>query len=192
MNSKQPSPEPITAKKTGMILYYPRLENAERTSTKPHQRSMFREHNRLGIRTILPSVNNKAQISVRTDYENWFKPSIKASCLWNLLPKSTNTVTSLEAFKVVLGDCLRKIRHPYLTWLHRCKQKLAARHKEKGGCTWCRCPDASPTKPTKYTKNVCRWIPSLQHFLNSEKGIKLSPHFGKKMRVAAWANLCVQ
>ena len=37
MNSKQPSPEPITAKKTGMILYYPRLENAERTSTKPHQ-----------------------------------------------------------------------------------------------------------------------------------------------------------
>ena len=68
---------------------------------------VFREHSRLGIRTTPPPLNNKAQISVRTDYENSFK--MNASRLWNLLPKSINTVTSLEAFKVSLGEYLRRI-----------------------------------------------------------------------------------
>ena len=68
---------------------------------------VFREHSRLGIRTTTPPLNNKAQISVRTDYENSFK--INASRLWNMLPKSINTVTSLEAFKVSLGEYLRRI-----------------------------------------------------------------------------------
>ena len=68
---------------------------------------VFREHSRLGMKITLPPVNNKAQFSVKTDYENSFK--IKASRLWNTLPKAINTVTCLEAFKVVLGEYLRKI-----------------------------------------------------------------------------------
>ena len=67
----------------------------------------FRTHNRLGIKSTLPPVNNKAQASVRTDYENSFK--IKAARLWNLLPKCINTITTLEEFKVGLGGYLKKI-----------------------------------------------------------------------------------
>ena len=67
----------------------------------------FYEQNRLGMKVTLPPVNNKAQISVRTDYENSFR--IKASRLWNMLPKHVNTADSLDAFKRVLGDYLKKI-----------------------------------------------------------------------------------
>ena len=68
---------------------------------------VFYEQNRLGLKVKLPPVNNKAQCSVKTDYENSFR--IKASRLWNLLPKHVNTVKSLDAFKNVLGDYLKKI-----------------------------------------------------------------------------------
>ncbi len=67
----------------------------------------FYEHNRLGMKVILPPVSHKVQISVRTDYENSFR--IKASRLWNLLPKHVNTADSLDAFKSVIGDYLKKI-----------------------------------------------------------------------------------
>ena len=67
----------------------------------------FYEQNRLGMKVTLPPVNNKAQISVRTDYENSFR--IKASRLWNMLPKHVNTADSLDAFKRVLGYYLKKI-----------------------------------------------------------------------------------
>ena len=96
---------------------------------------VFREHSRLGIRTTPPPLNNKAQISVRTDYENSFK--MNASRLWNLLPKSINTVTSLEAFKVALGEYLRKIPDtppvPGYTTVNR--NSLLDWSNEKGGRT---------------------------------------------------------
>ena len=50
---------------------------------------------------------NKAQASVRTDYENSFK--IKAARLWNLLPRNVNTQATLDTFKAALGDYLKKI-----------------------------------------------------------------------------------
>ena len=66
----------------------------------------FYSQNRLGMKITLQPVNNKVQASVKTDHENSFE--IKAARLWNLLPKHVNTVTSLDKFKVVLGEFLRK------------------------------------------------------------------------------------
>ena len=63
-------------------------------------------HIRLGNKIRLPPHNNKAQASVTTDYENSFK--IKASRLWNLLPKSINTIKTLDSFKEELGNFLRR------------------------------------------------------------------------------------
>ena len=100
---------PITAKKTGTILYYPRLENAERTSSKQHQH---------GVRRAQPTWD--PDLSTHREQQG---PDLsrnrqtQASRPWNLLPKSINTVTSvpsLEVFKVVLGDYLRKITPPDL------------------------------------------------------------------------------
>jgi hypothetical protein len=68
---------------------------------------VFYEHYRLGKKATLPPVNHKAQSAVKTDYENSFR--IKSSRLWNILPKHINTVTTLDAFKSVLGDYLRKV-----------------------------------------------------------------------------------
>ncbi|CAL8302308.1 unnamed protein product [Arctogadus glacialis] len=74
---------------------------------------VFREHNRLGIRTTPPPLNNKAQIS------------------------SINTVTSLEAFKVALGEYLRRIPDtppvPGYTAVNR--NSLLDWSNEKGGRT---------------------------------------------------------
>ncbi|CAL8335506.1 unnamed protein product [Boreogadus saida] len=120
--------------KTGTILYHPRLENADGLAPN-HIKMVFREHSRLGIRTTPPPLNNKAQISVRTDYENSFK--MNASRLWNLLPKSINIVTSLEAFKVALGEYLRRIPDtppvPGYTAVNR--NSLLDWSNEKGGRT---------------------------------------------------------
>ena len=96
---------------------------------------VFREHNRLGIKIILPPMNNKAQLSAKTDHENSFK--IKASRLWNTLPKSINTATSLEAFKAVLGNYMKKIPDtppiPGHTAINR--NSLLDWSNEKGGRT---------------------------------------------------------
>ena len=57
---------------------------------------------RLGIRIAIPKFNHLAQRSYSTAYDNSF--GIKAARLWNLLPKSVNSHTSLEPFKVALGE----------------------------------------------------------------------------------------
>ena len=57
---------------------------------------------RQGLKIRLPQINSKTQASVTTDFFNSFK--VKASRLWNLLPKSVNTITTLEEFKVKLGS----------------------------------------------------------------------------------------
>ena len=64
-------------------------------------------NNRLGIKIALPAINHKSQSSVRSDYENSFR--IKGSRLWNLLPRSINTITDLDILKVELGKYLRSI-----------------------------------------------------------------------------------
>ena len=64
----------------------------------------FYSNERLGIRAKILPFNYKAQRSVSTAYDNSF--GVKSARLWNLLPKSVNSATALEAFKVALGDFL--------------------------------------------------------------------------------------
>jgi hypothetical protein len=64
----------------------------------------FDNSDRLGVRAKLPSFNHKAQTSVSSAYDSSF--GVKAPRLWNLLSKSVNTVTTLEAFKIALGGFL--------------------------------------------------------------------------------------
>ena len=92
-------------------------------------------HIRLGNKIRLPPHNNKAQASVTTDYENSFK--IKASRLWNLLPKSINTIKTLDSFKEELGNFLRRFPDtppvPGYTAINR--NSLLDWSNEKGGRT---------------------------------------------------------
>ena len=87
------------------------------------------------MKITLPPVNNKAQASVKTDYENSFK--IKAARLWNLLPKDINTINFLNEFKGGLGRYLRKIPDtppvPGYTAVNR--NSLLDWSNEKGGRT---------------------------------------------------------
>ena len=56
------------------------------------------------MRAKIPSINRRAQLSVRTDYDNSFR--VRAAQLWNLLPEKLGTETSLDNFKVGLGRFL--------------------------------------------------------------------------------------
>ena len=64
----------------------------------------FRRHPRLGLRAVTPSPYRGAQCSVSTDYYNSF--GVRATRLWNLLPKGVNEISVLEPFKVALGNFL--------------------------------------------------------------------------------------
>ena len=57
---------------------------------------------RLGIRASVPKFKHQAQKSYSTAFDNSF--SVKATRLWNILPKSVNSIIALEPFKVALGD----------------------------------------------------------------------------------------
>ena len=100
-------------------------------------------HSRLGNKIRLPPLNNKAQTSVKTDYENSFK--IKASRLRNLLPKSINAIKILDLFKEALWMFLNGFLDGFLnrfldippvpgyTTVNR--NSLLDRRNEKGGRT---------------------------------------------------------
>jgi hypothetical protein len=95
----------------------------------------FNNHIRLGTRVVLPPMNNKVQVSVRTDYDNSFK--VKAGKLWNLLPNTVNTVTSLDQFKAALGKFLRKVPDtpPVPGYTSANRNSLLDWKNEKGGRT---------------------------------------------------------
>ena len=57
---------------------------------------------RLGIRASVPKFNHQAQESYSTAFDDSF--GVKATKLWNTLPKSVNSITTLEPFKVALGS----------------------------------------------------------------------------------------
>ena len=57
---------------------------------------------RLGVRATVPTYNHKAQKSVSSAYDNSY--GVKATQLWNTLPKHVNTLPSLDSFKVALGE----------------------------------------------------------------------------------------
>ena len=61
---------------------------------------------RLGVRATVPSYNYKAQKSMSTAYDNSF--GVKATRLWNILPKDVNSQTTLDAFKIALGGFLKQ------------------------------------------------------------------------------------
>ena len=94
----------------------------------------FNDHIRLGTKVVIPPVN-KVQVSVRTDYDNSFK--IKAAKLWNLLPKTVNTATSLDQFKAALGKFLKEIPDtpPVPGYTSANRNSLLDWKNEKGGRT---------------------------------------------------------
>ena len=67
----------------------------------------FKEHQRNGIRVVIPALDMKASKAAITLYDNSF--AVKAGRLWNTLPKHVNQSTELDTFKVMLGKFLGKI-----------------------------------------------------------------------------------
>jgi hypothetical protein len=92
-------------------------------------------NDRHGLKIRLPAIKKKAQMSVTTDYENSFK--IKASRLWNLLPKDCNSVSILETFKVKLGGFLATYPDtpPVPGYTSANRNSLLDWYSEKGGRT---------------------------------------------------------
>ena len=66
----------------------------------------FYDSPRLGTRAKIPKFNYNAQKTVSTSYDDSF--GVKGARLWNLLPKDVNTLTTLESFKIALGEFLLK------------------------------------------------------------------------------------
>ena len=64
-------------------------------------------NDRLGIRAVVPSLHKSSTPRAQSLYDNSFK--VKAAQLWNLLPKETKTLESLEAFKASLSTFMGKI-----------------------------------------------------------------------------------
>ena len=72
---------------------------------------VFYEHKRLGMKVTLPTVNNKARISVKTDYENSFRITASRLWLWQCPGRLPEQDTWYAASP----------------WVHSGEQKLAAR-----------------------------------------------------------------
>ena len=66
----------------------------------------FSNHTRLGIKASIPSINRKAQLSVRSDYDKTFR--VHAAQLFNLLPPDLRSTSTLESFKSGLGRVLEQ------------------------------------------------------------------------------------
>ena len=67
----------------------------------------FSDHSRHGIiKADIPTINRKAQVSVRADYDKSFR--VHASRLFNSLPPDLRNVCSLESFKSGLGVFLEQ------------------------------------------------------------------------------------
>ena len=64
----------------------------------------FKHHPRRGIKALIPQINTKAQLSVRSDYDSSF--GVRAAQLWNILPSHVSQLKSLESFKIGLGGFL--------------------------------------------------------------------------------------
>lgn len=64
----------------------------------------FRSLQRHGIRALVPPLNNRAQRSASSNYDNSF--AVKGPQLWNILPKEVNEIETLDGFKAALGGFL--------------------------------------------------------------------------------------
>ena len=66
----------------------------------------FKTYSRLGIKALIPKINTKAPISVRSDYDSSF--GVRAAQLWNILPSDVSQLNALESFKISLGKFLEQ------------------------------------------------------------------------------------
>ena len=64
-------------------------------------RMEFYTNDRLGLRVRVPKFNNRAQRSTSSAYEDSF--AVNGARLWNILPKTVNTQTTLDGLKRALG-----------------------------------------------------------------------------------------
>ena len=80
----------------------------------------FKTHSRLGIKTLIPRINTKAHISVRSDYDSSF--GVRAAQFWNILPSDVSQLNPLESFKIGLGMFLEQ----FPDTPHSCEQQLTA------------------------------------------------------------------
>ena len=95
----------------------------------------FYEHKRLGTKVQIPQLNNQAQRSLSTHYDNSF--GVKAGQLWNLLPKAANEKDTLPCFKVELDAFLRSFPDtpPVSGYIATNKNSLLDWNRERGGHT---------------------------------------------------------
>jgi hypothetical protein len=59
------------------------------------------------MKAKVPPLAKGCSSAIKTLYENSF--SVKAAKLWNILPKTINTVAELNPFKAALGEYLDKV-----------------------------------------------------------------------------------
>ena len=94
---------------------------------------IFYHSDRLGIRAKVPPLAKNCPLAVRTLCENSF--SVKAARLWNLLPKTINTIEDLDVFKAALGDYLGKVpdQPPTPGYVTTCSNSLLDWNIQSGG-----------------------------------------------------------
>ena len=81
----------------------------------------------------VPPLAKNCPLAVRTLCENSF--SVKAARLWNLLPKTINTIEDLDVFKAALGDYLGKVpdQPPTPGYVTTCSNSLLDWNIQSGG-----------------------------------------------------------
>ena len=67
----------------------------------------FYQNDRLGLRVEVPTCPTSTQSSVATKFHNSF--ASRATRLWNTLPSDVNSAKNLTAFKVLLGEWLKRM-----------------------------------------------------------------------------------
>ena len=93
----------------------------------------FYPNERLGTKARIPPLAKNCPSYVQTMYENSF--AVKAAKLWNMLPKSINTIGELPAFKSALGLLLEKVpdNPPTAGYTAVCSNSLLDWNLQSGG-----------------------------------------------------------
>ena len=93
----------------------------------------FYTSDRLGLRAKVPPISKNCPSSVQSLYEHSF--SIKAAKLWNILPKSLNTIKELTSFKAALGLFLEKVpdKPPTPGYTAECSNSILDWSHQSGG-----------------------------------------------------------
>ena len=93
----------------------------------------FHSSDRLGVRAKIPPLAKNCPSSIQSIYENSF--SVKAAKMWNLLPKSVNTIKELTTFKAALGQFLEKIpdKPPTPGYTAECNNSILDWKYQSGG-----------------------------------------------------------